>query len=168
VSTARLVYAPPLPIPPGHGGTGFGTALHRCFEVIGANAGAVAWLPAILELEASDSFVGTVAERVSAFEEWLTQTWPGATLHREWPVLVPRADGSLLSGTLDLVVRQGEYAWIIDHKSDLVTDTPEAVLQYRGQLDAYAEALTALGLRVRGLALHWVREGAVEFVRGEA
>lgn len=165
---ARHAYAAPLATPAGRGGTGFGTALHRCFEVLGANPATAGWLPAILAVDANDAFAAAVAAQVIAFEAWLAQTWPGASIHREWPVLAARADGSVLSGTIDLLLIRGEDAWVIDHKSDQVADNAEGARQYLGQLETYAAALAARGLRVRGLGLHWIRQGVVEFVRWDA
>lgn len=161
-------YAPALDAPIGRRGIEFGTALHRCFEVLVANPAGLAWLPEILCVDAKEPFVDAVARHVAAFDQWLAGTWPGAVTHREWPVLVSRADGSVLSGTLDLVVQLGADVWVIDHKSDLVSGTPEAAAQYVGQLSAYADALAALGYQVRGLALHWIRQGTVQFVAGNA
>ncbi|MGE0487252.1 MAG: UvrD-helicase domain-containing protein [Gammaproteobacteria bacterium] len=157
-------YAAPLELAHASGGTALGTALHRCYEVLGAAPGRDDWLPAILGAALDDPPCAVVADHVAAFEAWLAATWPGAEVLREWPVLAARADGTVLSGTIDVLVRQGDAAWVIDHKSDRVTDTASAAAQYLPQLEAYAQALRAQGITVAGLGLHWIRLGLVEFI----
>jgi ATP-dependent exoDNAse (exonuclease V) beta subunit len=93
--------------------------------------------------------VVAVADR---FHAWLEARYPGARLHRECPVLHRTGDETVVAGTADLVVRIGDAAIVIDHKS--FPGTPEAAVAraqtHSGQLAAYAAAITAAvpGVRV--------------------
>ena len=72
-------------------------------------------------------------------------------------------DGSVISGTADLIVHTAEGAWILDHKSDRIEDPTEAYQQYRPQLGAYVDALASQGTKVLGVGIHWIRLGVVTF-----
>lgn len=73
--------------------------------------------------------------------------------------------GSVISGSADLVVATPVGIWIIDHKSDRVEDPLAAFLRYQPQLECYAKALAGTGCNVLGMAIHWVRRGEVTLAR---
>jgi hypothetical protein len=102
-----------------------------------------------------------VSAAVQRFETWLAQRFPGATLRREWPVLCLDDAGTVVSGTIDLVVETADGAWILDHKSDAVEDPLRGYGDYDRQLEAYALALARAGLDIAGTGIHWTRRGEV-------
>lgn len=145
-------------------GAVLGTMLHRCFEVLGARPHARDAVARALKVAIDNDVVSVVAAHVGAFEAWLKTRFDFDTAHREWPVLCLRDDGSVLSGTIDLVVRRGDEVWIIDHKSDQLHTRCAGLGSYLGQLSAYAQALTSQGLTVRGIGINWTRYGEVELM----
>jgi hypothetical protein len=61
----------------------------------------------------------------------------------------------------DLIVHTAQGAWIVDHKSDAIDEPVLRFMKYELQLQAYREALAATGVRVAGVAVHWIRRGQV-------
>ncbi len=77
--------------------------------------------------------------------EWIRETYPGAALFREWPLQHRLATGTIVSGTADLLIKTDEGFAVIDHKSfpGSLADAVEKTKGYSGQLQAYANAVTA-------------------------
>ena len=173
-ATARAADAPPsyryadAPALGGYGaGSAVGTRLHRCFEVLGARPQLDRCVPEILGVDADDPVAATVVTQVAHFESWLKTTWPNAEFFREWPVLARRDDGAVVTGAIDVLVRCGDDAWVIDHKSDQIEAGNGTAAKYRAQLEAYGMCLDTLGMRVRGLGINWIRTGQVLFLSGD-
>ena len=82
-------------------------------------------------------------------------------MHRELPLLGIDDNGSVVSGTADLVLETDGGIWIIDHKSDQVDDPELAFNSYRPQLECYATLLQSMGHNVLGLGINWIRRGEV-------
>ena len=143
------------------GGAELGTFLHRCFEVLGSRPDLAPRLPALTGVEATPAAIGAIGTAVERFESWLARDMGSQEVLREWPLLMLDGNGSVISGTADLIARTASGVWVIDHKSDNIDDPAEAFQKYRGQLDAYATALTAQDMRVLGVGINWVRLGVV-------
>jgi ATP-dependent exoDNAse (exonuclease V) beta subunit len=81
----------------------------------------------------------------SRFWTWIDAAFPGARLHREWPVAERLANGTLAAGTADLVVKWTGGASIIDHKTFPGVDTLalDRARACAGQLACYASAVAA-------------------------
>ena len=142
-------------------GAELGTFLHRCFEVLGSRPDLVPRIPELTGIEASLPAIEAIADAVERFESWLARHMGSQEVLREWPLLMLDGNGSVISGTADLIARTASGVWVIDHKSDNIDDPAEAFQKYRGQLDAYATALTAQDMRVLGVGIHWIRLGVV-------
>jgi len=84
---------------------------------------------------------------------WVTQKWPGAIWHREYPIALRQKNGTIINGLIDLLLETPEGYLIIDHKS-FAGNTQEAqkkAASFAGQLGCYAEAVeTATGRNVAG------------------
>jgi hypothetical protein len=76
---------------------------------------------------------------------WLETRFPGARLHREWPVAERHPAGTVVGGTADLVVRTAAGISLIDHKTfpGLHNAAIDRALSYSGQLAGYASAIRA-------------------------
>jgi ATP-dependent exoDNAse (exonuclease V) beta subunit len=79
-----------------------------------------------------------------------------AGLRRETPVLLQRADGTLVEGVVDLAFREEtpEFSgWtVVDFKTDTEIETGRA--RYTAQVGLYAEAIRlATGLPTKGVVL---------------
>ncbi len=86
-----------------------------------------------------------------------------ASLVAECPVVQVLDDGRVVRGFIDLLVRDAEGSSIIDHKSSprARRDWPDEVVEYSGQLAAYAGALEAAGETVAGQHLHFPVTGGL-------
>ena len=74
-------------------------------------------------------------------------------------------NGSVVSGTADLVLETDGGVWIIDHKSDQVDDPETTFHYYRPQLECYSNLLRSMGHAVSGLGINWIRRGEVVLER---
>lgn len=142
-------------------GTTLGTFLHRCFEVLGVNADLGGKLGAIAGVEMSDGDVSNIANSVTNFEGWMADHFSATAVHRELPLLGIDDNGSVVSGTADLVLETEGGVWIIDHKSDQVDEPEQAFNSYRPQLESYAALLRSMGHNVLGMGINWIRRGEV-------
>ena len=98
-----------------------------------------------------------VAQMGESLERWVRARWPDAVWRREWPVLRRLPDGSVLRGTIDLLLETGDGLVVIDHKS-FPGDREHALERaktHAGQLAAYADAVgAATGRPVIGRFVH--------------
>jgi ATP-dependent exoDNAse (exonuclease V) beta subunit len=110
-------------------------------------------LPPESFLDASDALAAFVSSR-----------WPAAAWHRELPVRRRLPDGSVLSGTADLVLETPGGLVVVDHKS-YPGSTEQALARsatHAGQLAAYAETVAeAWGKPVLGTFIHLPVGGTV-------
>ena len=69
---------------------------------------------------------------------------------------------------VDLLIAQDDGYWIIDHKSDQVSDIKAAFSTHLSQLMAYASIIDGHRDKpVLGVGINWVRNGQVSFVKME-
>ena len=141
--------------------TELGTDLHTCFE-IGNMVPRDRLRPLISKL-IDDVTLDRVLENAATFDEWVSSSFPGGDIFREMPVLYLDDAGCVVSGFIDLVVEIADGFWIIDHKSDRVTDTDAGFESYAPQLEDYADGLRKArpDKPVLGIALNWIRLGAI-------
>lgn len=105
-----------------------------------------------------------VVQMGESLERWIQETWPDAIIRREWPVLHRRGDGSVVRGTIDLLLETEQGLVVIDHKSfpGDRDDAVERAATYAGQLSAYSEAIAAAtGRPVVGTFIHLAISGWV-------
>jgi len=145
----------------GLSGAVLGSFLHRCFEILGASPGQAGSIAVITGVELGEEARTRIAGSVSGFEQWMADRLAPVTVHRELPLLGVDGNGSVVSGTADLVLETGDGLWIIDHKSDRVDEPEAAFSHYRPQLEAYSGLLQGMGYRVLGLGINWIRRGEV-------
>ena len=154
-------YGAGLEIDVGLTGMGFGTFIHRCFEVLGAKPDLKERIPQITGVEIEPDGLEKITVAVGQFESWLADHLDGTSVLREQPILALDERGTVVSGTADLIVETTEGIWVIDHKSDQVDDPALAFEGYRAQLESYAAALSKDGKTVLGIAINWARRGEV-------
>jgi len=84
--------------------------------------------------------------QVGAFQEWWQSKWPDGTAQAELPIQVPRLDGTVIRGQIDLLIRVAAGHILIDHKADPrgVADGERLAATHGGQLEAYARAVEAV------------------------
>jgi len=95
---------------------------------------------------------------------WIERNWPGATWNREWPVMMRRDDGTVVSGIADLVLETEDGFVVIDHKT-FPGNREQAVERasgHAGQLAAYSTAIVlATGRTVTDMFIHLPVSGLV-------
>jgi len=86
-----------------------------------------------------------VVAAASRLWTWLAARFPGAHVHREWPIAHRTSSGTVVAGTADLVLVTADGLVVIDHKTFPGGDdlAPDRARGYSGQLAAYARALAA-------------------------
>ncbi len=146
--------------------TAQGTFLHRCFELLGAKPALADRLSAITGVALDEDELGKIADSVARFEAWQAEYFSAKSVLRELPLLALEANGSVVSGTADLVLELDDGVWVIDHKSDPVDDPETAFRHYRPQLECYAALLGRMGHPVAGVGINWIRRGEVSLAAG--
>src|SRR5262249_23024689 len=99
----------------------FGSTVHRALELILGNGRAD--VPSGVLLAASEvALADHLSEAGADVERALQSVRPllnGATVATEYPVVMARADGRLLSGFIDLLVQSADTISVIDFKTDV-------------------------------------------------
>ena len=99
---------------------------------------------------------------------YLETRFPDARLHREWPVAMRHASGTVVAGTADLLVQAPAGISIIDHKTfpGIEHVALDRALSYSGQLAAYAGAIRgALAQAVTSMWIHFPVLGRLVEIR---
>jgi ATP-dependent exoDNAse (exonuclease V) beta subunit len=146
-------------------GTELGTFLHRCFEVLGPRPDLVERIPAIAHVEIDSGSLRRISDAVAQFETWLKGYFDCKAVLREWPLVALDEQGTVVSGTADLIVQTPAGVWVIDHKSDQVEDPVIAFAGYLPQLLDYAAALADEGRTLLGMGINWIRRGELSLAR---
>ena len=138
-----------------------GTLVHRVFEVIGSRSDLVDDTRLTLKESLDDNTVDNVIEQVNKFESWVQTNFSPDEIYRELPFISIDDKGSVVNGTIDLVIKNKEGIVIIDHKTDKVDDSVLSFENYKNQLKMYSEALEKEMGRVVSVGIHWIRKGEV-------
>lgn len=144
-------------------GTERGLLLHRAFEVPGGRADRTDLLARAAGADPGDPSLRRIGEAVAAFERWLGERFTPVSVRRELPILGLDGKGSVVSGTLDLLVETPAGYWILDHKTDALDDPAARFPVYRPQLDCYATVIRKAfpDKPVLGTGIHWISLGEV-------
>ena len=142
-------------------GLELGSFLHLCFELLGSRPNLSSRLPALTGVELSAAGISAISGAVERFEAWLAAAFEAESVLREWPLLALDDNGTVVSGTADLIIRTPDGVWILDHKSDRVEDPVAGFQKYRTQIQAYVQAVAAQGTTVLGAGINWIRRGEV-------
>jgi ATP-dependent exoDNAse (exonuclease V) beta subunit len=104
---------------------------------------------------------------IQGFMACLQAHFQPTSLHWEVPITAGNHKGSVIGGTVDLLVETADGFWIVDHKSDEPQDIAETFHHYLPQLQCYAQALSeGFGYDVRGVAIHWACLGIISAANG--
>jgi ATP-dependent exoDNAse (exonuclease V) beta subunit len=143
-----------------------GSLLHKCFEVLGGQAGR-ADLPARAIGRKLDKKVASrLGSAVADFDRWLARRFAPLRVAREVPLLGLDGRGSVVSGVVDLLVETTDGYWVLDHKSDLTDDRAARFEAYLPQLRCYADLVRNAfpGRPVLGVGIHWISYGKVHLL----
>jgi len=89
--------------------------------------------------------VDSLLEMSSRLHRWIGSNWPGAARSSEVPLTMQDENGSIITGTADMVLDLGDRIVLIDHKTfpGSRTQAVEEAIGYAGQLGAYRRMLEA-------------------------
>jgi ATP-dependent helicase/nuclease subunit A len=159
----EYAYGSPLDIDLQFHGASRGTFLHRCFEILGKNQECPDLIERATGVVLSDEQLASIADAVGRFETWLSGKLQAISIGREVAFLVPDHEGSVVPGTIDLLVETSDGYWIIDHKSDQTDDLDAAFRHYWPQLQSYFQAVNKAleGKKIVGVGINWITHGTV-------
>jgi ATP-dependent exoDNAse (exonuclease V) beta subunit len=138
-----------------------GLLIHRALELLGQKV-----VPEKARVIAgpgiTDEDWDKLEKMTQGFLECLQEHFYPVSVHWEVPVTAKNSDGSVIGGTIDLLVETKNGYWIIDHKSDETEDREDRFSTYWPQLECYARAISeGMGLPVLGVAIHWTCHGEI-------
>lgn len=164
-------YANPIELLKGMQAADRGTLLHRCFELLLIRPELSARLSELLDDQISPEESGMVADLFQSFNTYLARQLTPVALRSEEPFISLNDAGTVVTGTIDLLVETVDGFWIVDHKSDQIehSELQERAGHYFPQLAAYAAAVATLhpDKPVKGIMINWVSLGMVSIVSGE-
>jgi len=138
-----------------------GLMLHRALELLGQGVDA-STVRGLLDMELSDADWEKIQAMVRSFLLKIDEMYHPKRLQWEVPVLAGDHDGTIITGTIDLLAETKDGLIIIDHKSDEPEDPATAFNHYLPQLKCYAQALSeGLGQQVSGMAIHWAAKQSI-------
>lgn len=143
-----------------------GSLLHRCFELMGENDMDVDNFSMLTGYQFCDAELRIISKAAASFEGWLADRLKPLHIGREVPVLALNKTGSVINGSIDLLVETSSGFWVIDHKSDQADDLELRFARYLPQLTCYAEALTAArrDKPLLGVGVNWISNGSVSIL----
>ena len=143
-----------------------GTALHRCWELLGYDPTLAPRLPAITGVPAIKVHLPVMSRAVQAFETWIQKRLQPLAVRREIPFQFLDAEGRVVTGIIDHLVETEAGHWIIDHKSDHIEHPEQGFAHHWPQLSAYAKAMDGVGGKpVVGVGINWIGQGTVSWVK---
>jgi ATP-dependent helicase/nuclease subunit A len=147
-----------------------GTLVHRCFEVLLQHPELSDQLTTIMVISSVNE-CNAITTTVDAFKRYLQEKLAPISLRCEEPFIRIDEAGTVITGTIDLLVETKDGFWIVDHKSDRIeeADLEERAAWYYPQLHAYREALLSMypDKTVNGIIINWTGLGVLT-VFGEA
>lgn len=138
-----------------------GTAVHKIFEILGSKPDLTVDVLSKVVAPLEQDVVTEVIHQVEKFESWVEQQFSPTNIFREIPFISINDAGSVVSGTVDLVVENEFGIIIIDHKTDQIDDSEASFSHYLPQLMSYADELSKEMGKVVSVGIHWIRKGEV-------
>ena len=143
-----------------------GTLLHRCFELMSDNTMNVDTLTKLTGYQFCTTELGMISKAAASFEVWVSNCLKPLHIAREISVLALNRSGSVVNGSIDMLVETASGFWIIDHKSDQTDDLGLRFAKYLPQLNCYSDALTAArpDKPLLGIGVNWISKGSVSML----
>jgi ATP-dependent exoDNAse (exonuclease V) beta subunit len=147
-------------------GAARGSLLHRCFELLSEGDMDADTLSTITGYKFSQAEVNVIAKAANNFESWFADRLNPLHTAREIPLLALNSSGSVINGSIDLLIETSAGFWIIDHKSDQTEDLDLRFARYLPQLECYSEAIVAArpDKPVLGVGINWISSGSVSLL----
>jgi len=165
----NIQYAEPLTVMQGLSPLERGTLLHRCFEILFQIPDGGDQLALVLGDAVTSEDVNSITKVVNTLRCYLQNTFAPLTYMCEEPFVWMDVQGTVISGSIDLLIETKDGFWVVDHKSDQVkeNDLPTLIAWYYPQLQAYCEALVTLypNKPVLGIMINWSVLGKLTIIR---
>jgi ATP-dependent exoDNAse (exonuclease V) beta subunit len=140
-----------------------GLMLHRCFEILLQRPEAVDQLGMVLGNTAPYEDYAAVAATVESLRRYLQTKFAAYSVKHEEPFICFDDQGTVVTGTIDMLIETSDGFWIIDHKSDRVDESEISAMTewYYPQLKTYSDAVTAINpdKTVKGIMINWIGLG---------
>jgi len=143
--------------------TDLGTMLHRCYHALLVDKALGERLFTALKGQLPQNVWDQMQNQVVSFEDYSKSELQAVNIQCEVPILSKTEQGSVVSGSVDLLLETDTGYWIIDHKSDRVDDFEERFAHHYPQLEAYAKC-TKLDKPLLGVGINWVRYGKISLM----
>jgi len=140
-----------------------GTAVHKIFEILGCKPDLAVDVLNRAVYGVEQDMIFETSQQVKLFEKWVQKRFSPKSTYRELPFISINDSGSVVSGSVDLVIENEHGIVIIDHKTDQVDDPIDSFSHYLPQLMSYADELSKEMGKVVSVGIHWVRKGEVVF-----
>jgi len=145
-----------------------GILLHRCFEVLLQKPELEGRLVAVLGEAATPEECSAIATMVNALRCYLQEQLAPISLKCEEPFIRLDEKGTVITGTIDLLLETEDGFWIIDHKSDQIDETDLSAMTawYYPQLRAYCEAVSDFypDKALKGIMINWIGLGILTVI----
>lgn len=136
-----------------------GTLIHQCYQVM-LTKGELAQrlFHANKVLAELPDMQQSISRHIGEFKNHVEKQWQAISFKTEVP-FIAKNGVQVVSGIVDLLVEIPDGYYIVDHKTDRITDI-ERFNHHLPQLQAYQECLS-LNKPILGIAINWVREGKI-------
>jgi ATP-dependent helicase/nuclease subunit A len=139
-----------------------GTLLHHCYHALLVDKDMQERLFSSLATKLSSDVLEEVKTQVSEFENYTKDEFSMKNIKCEVPILSKTEEGSVVSGSIDLLIETEHGYWIIDHKSDRVDEDGflSQFIHHYPQLMSYVK-FTKLDKPILGIGINWIRYGMI-------
>ena len=137
-----------------------GTILHHCYHAFLVDIDMKERLFSHLSASMPQEILEQVYAQTREFEKFAQNNLAMRSIKCEVPILGKTQEGSVVSGSIDLLIETEQGYWVIDHKSDKVDDdgfTSQFTHHYP-QLMTYVKH-TKLDKPILGVGINWIRYG---------
>ena len=140
-----------------------GTLIHHSYHALLADSRLKDRLFNSLEDKISLDVLQQIEAQTKDFDAYIKDALKVIKSQCEVSVLSKTEEGSVVSGSIDLLLETEEGYWIIDHKSDTVSDFEMKFTHHYPQLEAYAK-FAHLDKPLLGVGINWVRYGKMSLL----
>jgi len=143
-----------------------GTLLHHCYHALLVNENMQDRLFSSLATKLSADVLNQMKIQIGEFENYTKDEMIMQNIKCEVPILSKTEEGSVVSGSIDLLIETEEGYWIIDHKSDKVEDNgfSSQFIHHYSQLMSYVKFIK-LDKPIVGVGINWIRYGMTSMTK---
>jgi ATP-dependent exoDNAse (exonuclease V) beta subunit len=143
-----------------------GTLVHHCYHTLLVDTQFKERLSASLALHISEQTLELLSQQIRQFRLYCMEELNAVWYHHELPILGLTDHGAVVSGSIDLLVETDDGYWIIDHKTDTVSNFDAQFASHYGQLKTYAQ-FAQLDKPLLGVGINWVRYAKIGLLQTE-